>query len=222
MIYLVKRSLYYYFLMREVTDAESEAWCFIAKVFGVKPKDMKAYQKVLENQTLNDLSTIDDIDMHKNYINGFCTQTTEFGKALCEQEVIEAKALALYKIRELFGDKSVKGNRLRSLSHNYKRDHVASVLYALHLLYFNYNTACNELARNILVKELKDGKNSDAGLILLTLDKNGEREIASCLKCLPDMLLLPQMLKYLNHKYEGDGGSILQDNRTIGFGGNGI
>ena len=68
MIYLVKRSLYYYFLMREVTDAESEAWCFIAKVFGVKPKDMKAYQKVLENQTLNELSTIDDIDMHKNYI----------------------------------------------------------------------------------------------------------------------------------------------------------
>lgn len=218
MKYLTERSLYYYFLMREVTGADTEAWGFIAKNFGVKPKDVKTYENVLKDKTLDELTTIGDIEMYKNYLDGFNCNETEFGKSRCEQEAIDAKALALHKLQDLFGDALVKGNRLRSLSHNYERDHIACVLYALQVLYLNSDKECGRFAEDILTKELKEGKNSDAGFILLTLKCGDVNEVASCLKSLPDMLLRPEMLKYLTKQYgSGNGEIIFKDKRPIGF-----
>lgn len=220
MKYVIGRALYFYFLMREVTDADAGAWVFIARHFGVKPKDIKTYEKVLENRTLEDLTTTDDIEMYKNYLNGFWCKENEFGKSECEQEAITAKALALHKMQELFGDVHIRGNRLRSLSYIYERDHKACVLYALQVLYLNSEKECGIFAEEILKKELKEGKNSDAGLILLARKCGNEDEIVSCLKGLPDMLLCPDMQKYLTKQYgKGSGEVIYKDKRTIGFGG---
>lgn len=216
MRYLSDRSLYYYFLMREVTDAGTEAWGFIAKNFGVKSKEIKAYESVLSDRTLDDLTTIGDIEMYKNFLNGFCVNETEFGKSRNEQDAIEAKALALHKIEGTFGETLIKSNRLRSLSHNYERDHVSSVLYALQLMYLNSNKECARFAEGILSKELKEGKNSDAGLILLNMKEGGKSEIVTTLKSLPDLLLRPDMQKYLS-KQCGSGVIILNDKPTIGF-----
>ncbi len=218
MKYLTERSLYYYFLMREVTDVGIDGWSFIAKIFGVKPRTAKTYEPVLTNSALDVLATIDDIDMYKNYLNGYCVADNEFGKSKCEQEVIDSKALALHKLQELFSDTFIKGNRLRSLSHNYESDHVASVLYAIQMLYLNDDKQCGKFAEELLTKELKEGKNSDAGLILLKLEKKNTAETAARLRSLPDMLLRPDMLKYLTKQYgKSNGESIFNDKRTIGF-----
>lgn len=220
MKYLIERSLYYYFLMQEVTGSDINVWGFIAKNFGVKPKEIKAYESVLADDTLDELATIDDIEMYRNYLNGFCCNATEFGKARCEQDAIDAKALAILKIQSLFGDSHFKGNRLRSLSHNYERDHIAAVLYALRVLYANGSRSCGKFAESILTTELKEGKNSDAGLILLNLNSGKPAEIAACLKSLPDMLLRPDMLKYLTKHYGcASENIVINDVRTIGFGG---
>ncbi len=217
MKYLTERSLYYYFLMREVADADEAAWGFTAGCFGVKNKDIKQFEKVVANKTLDELETTGDIEMYGNYLNGFFGNAADFGKAACEREAIDAKALAIHKLQELFGDSIVKNNRLRSLSHNYERDHVATVLYALQLLYLNGNGEFGRFAESILTRELKEGKNSDAGLILLTLKKQEAEQTAACLKTLPDMLLRPDMLKYLTAQYGSGNGIILKDKPVIGF-----
>lgn len=218
MKYLTERSLYYYFLMREVTDVGVEGWSFIAKSFGVKPQTVKAYEGVLTNPLLDELSTIDDVEMYKNYLTGYCVSDNEFGKSQREQEVIEMKALALNKLKELFNNSPMKGNRLRSLSHRYERDHIASVLYAMQVLYLNEDKQCEKFAEELLTKELQEGQNSDAGLILLTLKNANASDTVTRLRGLPDMLLRPDMLKYLTKQYgNGSGESIFKDKRTIGF-----
>ena len=68
-----------------------------------------------------------------------------------------------------------------------------------------------------MTRELNEGKNSDAGLILLTLKKGDASKTAACLKALPDMLLRPDMLKYLNAQYGSGNGIILKDKPVIGF-----
>ena len=216
MKYLTERSLYYYFLMGEVTDADGSAWNFIAKNFGVKPKDIKAYEDTLSNKTLTELTTPNDIEMYRNYLNGFCRDLSEFGKTSNEQDAINAKALALHKSQEIFGDMRIKNNRLRRLSHNYGDDHIGSVLYALQMLYLNSEKECVRFAEEILTKELEDGKNSDAGLVLLRLKSDEANDVAARLKSLPDMLLRPDMLKYLTEQY-GSGEIIFKDKRVIGF-----
>lgn len=218
MKYLTERSLYYYFLMREVTNAGVDGWSFIAKNFGVKPKTIKTYEAVLKNPVLDDLATIGDVELYLNYLNGFCNVENEFGKSKCEQEVIDMKALALHKMQELFGENLIKSNRLRSLSHNYERDHVASVLYAMQMLYLNDDKQCGKFAREILTKELEEGKNSDAGLILLKLENGETAETVNSLRSLPDMLLRPDMLKYFTRHYgKSSGESIFKNKRVIGF-----
>lgn len=216
MKYLTERSLYYYFLMRGVADAEGDCWGFVSKAFGVKPKTARAYEAALADPTLDELSTVGDAEMYKNYVNGFCCPATEFGKTDCESEALDAKTLALHKISALFGESPVAGGRLRSLSHIYEGDHVASVLYALQILYLNDDAECVSFAENILVKEFEEGKNSDAGLILLRLKDGDVNETASRLKGLPDMLLRPDMLKYLVRQY-GGGDVVIKNKRTIGF-----
>ncbi|MDE6585908.1 MAG: hypothetical protein K2K80_04435 [Clostridia bacterium] len=218
MKYLTERSLYYYFLMREVADVGVNGWSFIAKNFGAKPKEIKTYEAVLTNSALDDLCTTDDIEMYGNYLNGYCVADTEFGKSKCEQDAIAAKALALHKQQELFSDSLIKGNRLRTLSHNYERDHIASVLYAIQMLYLNENKQCKKFAKELLTKELKEGKNSDAGLILLNLESVDTCDTVNILRSLPDMLLRPDMLKYLAKQYGSAGGeNLFKDKRTIGF-----
>lgn len=218
MKYLTERSLYYYFLMREVTDIGVEGWSFIAKNFGVKPKEIKTYESVLANPVLDELCTVNDIEMYKNYLNGYCIDDKEFGKSKSEQQAIEAKALALHKRQELFSDFLIKGNRLRSLSHKYERDHIASVLYAMQMLYLNDDKQCEKLAKDLLTKELKEGENSDAGLLLLKLESENANDTVARLRSLPDMLLRPDMLKYLTKQY-GSGSSerIFKDKLRIGF-----
>lgn len=218
MKYLTERSLYYYFLMREVADIGVEVWSFIAKNFGVKTKDIKFYETILTNPLLDELSTIADIEMYKNYLNGYCIAETDFGKGKYEQEVIDMKALALHKKQQLFSDSLIKRNRLRSLSHNYECDHIASVLYAMQMLYLNEDKQCEKFVKELLTKELKDGKNSDAGLILLKLDKKNEKDTVNSLRSLPDMLLRPDMLKYLNKQYgQSNCQSVFINKNTIGF-----
>lgn len=220
MKYLIERSLYYYFLMQEVTGSDIDAWGIIAKNFGVKLKEIKIYESVLADNTLDELATIDDMEMYRNYFNGFCSNATEFGKAKRVQEAIDAKALVILKMQSLFGDSHIKGNRLRSLSHNYERDHIAAVLYALQVLYANSSSGCGKLAENILATELKEGKNSDAGLILLNLNNSKSVETATCLKSLPDIILRPDILRYLTKQYGcASENIVINDVRTIRFGG---
>lgn len=154
--------------------------------------------------------------MYKNYLNGYCVTHTEFGKNKCEQEAIDMKMLALHKQQELFGDSQIKGNRLRSLSHNYERDHIASVLYALQMLYLNNDTQCEKFVKELLTKELIEGKNSDAGFILLKLDKDNTADIVNNLRRLPDMLLRPDIIKYLTKQYGlSDSENIFINKNTI-------
>ena len=100
------------------------------------------------------------------------------------------------------------------LSHTYDRDHVASVVYALKLIGSNTST-CPGLAEEILEKEFRAGRNSDAGLVLLRLKGENAAETAAILKDLPDMLLRPEMQEYLTEKYGSD--VTIKARRTIGF-----
>ena len=109
---------------------------------------------------------------------------------------------------------------MRPLSQHSERDHIASALYAIQMLYLNDDKQCEKFAKGLLTKELKEGKNSDAGLILLKLESENASDTVTHLRSLPDMLLRPDMLKYLTKQYgNGSGESIFKDKRTIGFGG---
>ena len=217
MIYVTERALYYYFLMQEIGEVGVDFWKFIAGLFGVKPKETKAFEKVLLNAVLAELSTIGDVEMYKNFLNGFSCAEDEFGKSKFEYEAIEAKALALHKSCSLFGDDYLKGGRLRVLSHVYEKDHFASVLYALQVLYLHDTDECEKFAESILIKELKEESNSDAGIILLNLRKDSVGETMAYLSSTPDMLLRPAVLKELKRRYGGDDGKIFRNKHTIGF-----
>ncbi|MBD5584979.1 MAG: hypothetical protein HDQ88_07850 [Clostridia bacterium] len=218
MKYFTERSLYYTFLLQEILEGEADGWSFTAKLFGVRPKEIKTYGKVLKDATLKDLTTVQDINMYRNFLNGFCTDKDEFGKRAEEVTAIEARALALHKVDTLFGDLLIKGNRLRTLSHNYERDHVGAVLYALSILHMGKNAEREQLAKEILFKELTQGKNSDAGLILLKLTEGEElKTVKSELVSTPDMLLRPDVLRRLASKYGASCKGALTRKRTIGF-----
>lgn len=218
MNYILERAVYYYFLMQEITGVGIRGWKFVAELFGVLPEDIKAYEAVLENPILAEISTVGDAKIYKNYLSGFCCEENEFGKADNEQDVIEAKALALDKICTLFGEESVKNGRLRALAHVYERDHIASVLYAIQALYLNDGDKCGKFAESILMKELKDGNNSDAGLVLLKLKNERAEEVMNLLSGTPDMILRPDLLNSLIKQFGGEGtDAAFNGKRVIGF-----
>ena len=217
MNYFTERSLYYYFMLREISEsADLQAWRFVARHFGVKPADIKYYEKLLADKTLAELSSCGNIEIHKNYITGFCHDGSEFGSSETESEILEIKLNALGKIEELFGNTRVKGMRQRSLSHKYERDHAGAVLYALNLIFVNKGGNCSRLADGILRKELTDSKNSDAGIALLRVAHEGHKEIMDGLASTPDMLLRPIELKTLMRQF-GGGNVSFNGKHTIGF-----
>ncbi|MDE7329833.1 MAG: hypothetical protein K2N30_01890 [Clostridia bacterium] len=216
MNYFLERSLYYYFLMCEIAEDGLSAWKFIASLFGVPAAKIKKFGQILKNAVLDELSAPDDIVMYKNYLAGFCRNADDFGNSEEETFVLEAKTQALIKTGGIFGGVTMKSNRLRALSHNYSRDHVASVLYALQVLRLNCDDGRKQFATNILSTELRSGNNSDAGIILLKLRRKDAAETMSALCGLPDMLLRPEVIKLLEKKYgEVRRGAI--GNRSIGF-----
>lgn len=214
MKYLEERSLFYYFLMREITDEETDVWAVVADLFGVRPEQIELYRGVLADPILDELETDDDIEMYRIYTAGYFCEAPYFGERACERNVMDAKSLAVRKAQEIFDGTQGRGNRLRVLSHTYDRDHVASVVYALKLIGSNTST-CPGLAEEILEKEFRAGRNSDAGLVLLRLKGENAAETAAVLKDLPDMLLRPEMQKYLTEKYGSD--VTIKARRTIGF-----
>lgn len=216
MNYFLERSLYYYFLMCEIADENLSVWKFIAELFGVPAAKIKKFGEILKNATLSELTVPEDIAMYQNYLAGFCRDTDDFGNSVEEQFVLEAKAQALKKTGGIFGDMTMKSNRLRALSHNYRRDHVASVLYALQVLRLNCDDDRRDFAIDILLSEFRSGSNSDAGIILLKLRRKDASEIMPVLCSLPDMLLRPEVIKRLEKKY-GEGHGRLINNRSIGF-----
>ena len=81
-------------VMREITDAEEGLWERIAALFGVDAADAAQYVPVLQDATLGELTTTDDIAMYKTFIGGFFCEKEPFGRKACEKCAIEAKALA--------------------------------------------------------------------------------------------------------------------------------
>lgn len=215
MNYVTERALYYTFLMQEICE-NGNFWAFVSERFGVDQSKVKDYGIILSNPLLSELSSLGDIEIHKNYLKGFGPEGY-FGKAKREQDVIDVKARALIKTNEIFGEDSVKGGRLRTLSHTYERSRAASVLYALVVLFYN-ETDGAEFAENLLMKELKEESNSDAGLILLNVKADGREEIVRALCGSPDMLVCPDVLKKLTERF-GGGTGLFKGKRTIGFGG---
>ncbi len=217
MNYFTERSLYYYFLMREISDdAGVQAWRFIAKNFGVKAREIKYYEKLVTDETLAELSTCGNIEIHRNYLSGYCKDESEFGYTETEREILELKHNALMKIEELFGNSRVKAMRQRSLSHKYERDHAGAVLYALNLLFVNRDGDCRQLVESILRKELTDSKNSDAGIALLHVVQEGHKDIMDELALTPDMPLRPIEMKVLSRQFGG--GNVSHGGKhTIGF-----
>lgn len=214
MKYLEERSLFYYFLMREITDEETDVWAVVADLFGVRPEQIGLYRGVLADPILDELETDDDIEMYRIYTAGYFCEPPYFGERASERNVMDAKSLAVRKAQEIFDGTQGRGNRLRVLSHTYDRDHVASVVYALKLIGSNTSTGPG-LAEEILEKEFRAGRNSDAGLVLLRLKGENAAETTAVLKDLPDMLLRPEMQEYLTEKYGGD--VTIKARRTIGF-----
>ena len=217
MLYKKQRALYYHFLMQEIGEVAGGSWKFVADYFGLSPEEVNEYEKALSNSVLAELSTICDVDIYRNYLHGFLCEEDEFGKSKIEQEVIEAKALALHKMLSLFGENSIKSNRLRALSHNYENDHIAAVLYALQILYLNDGSESESFAEKILMRELNECNNSDAGLVLLRLKRDKAEEIMTCLSGTPDMLLRPDVLKELIKEYGKGADTGFKSKRPIGF-----
>lgn len=217
MEYLVDRSLFYYFLMREITDAGKEVWSTIANDFGVSPKLIKNYEAALQEPVLVELVTPEDIEVYKNFTSGFFFKGPCFGKSAIESDTIDSKLLALQKIQQLFGYAKIKKDRLLALSHIYENDRAASILYALQIIHFNKDKNCCSYAEDILSKELFEEKNSDAGFILLQLKKEDAVRTVSCLKSLPEMLIRPEIMKYLTDKYGGSNEIIIKGKLPIGF-----
>ncbi|MDE7379639.1 MAG: hypothetical protein K2N14_01180, partial [Clostridia bacterium] len=210
----IERSLYYYFLMCEVTDAGVQNWRFIAKCFGVKAKDVKYFEGLLSNPVLAELATVGDVEMHKNYLDSFCRDREEFGCDEVEREILNVKGLALHKIAETFSTMQVKSKRLIALSHKHGQDHAAAVLYALSVLMLNPDAESKSVAENILYKELVNCHNSDAGIVLLRVSANPE-QIMSELASAPDMLLHPDEIKLLSRQYGKC--TAVKSRHTIGF-----
>lgn len=216
MNYFTERSLYYYFMMAEITEVGARDFKAIAQKFGVNTREAGRYTAALSHETLLQLTTPDDVAMYVNYLEGYCDDETEFGKSERERAVLGLKELALRKICSMFDDAGVKGNRLRTLSHCYHRDHIASVLYALQVLLLNADESSVHFAIDILEGELNEGKNSDAGLVLLQLREEKSETLERIAKA-PDMLLRPTVMGQLRKRYHWNGRRVMDRKRAIGF-----
>ena len=216
MNYFARRSLYYYFLMSEVAGGDKvSAWRFVAGKFGLKEDDAERLAKILENGTLNKLSSCYDIFTYKNFLGKYCKDEGEFGKSEEEAGVLDCKFEALEKLSKLFDKTPVNGKMLGSLAHKYEANHTAAVLYALCLLYLNGDEETAGFAREILLNELRNGKNSAAGMVLLNVDGVDKGEVMGYLSEMPDMRVLPDVLGALT-KIHG-GGEKTVKKRVIGF-----
>ncbi len=216
MNYITERALYYNFMMQEVCEANNSSWKFLADCFGVDPKKAKEYAEILQNPIFGELSSLGDIEIYKNYLSGF-GQDNGFGVSGREQAVIDVKAHALLKINDIFGENSIKSGRLRTLSNYYEKDRVASVVYALAVLYLNGEDEGREIAVNILMRELNEENNSDAGLLLLNIKPQSREEVMSVLGGTPEMLVRPDVLKTLSKRYGNCKGTPFKGKRPIGF-----
>lgn len=215
MDYFIRKSLHYYFMMGEITETGVEAWRFIAHKFGVEDADIKAYEPVVQHETLGEILSCKDVYTYKNYLGKYCRDENEFGNRSEEMLVLDCKFKALERVHTLFNGELTRGNRLGSLAHKYETSHSAAVLYALCVLYIN-GEAGSELAKSILYKELTEGKNSAAGIVLLNTDGGNEGEIMSYLGQMPDMRVLPNEYAYLVKRH-GCGGTDFKGKRVIGF-----
>ena len=134
MNYMAERSLFYYFLMGEIGQADVGVFGTVAAMFGAVPEHISRYRALLGDPVLNELLSIDDIEAYRSYLRGYCREADCFGTSGEESEVLDVKSLALQKARQLFGEGGTKATRRYALSQIYERDHTASVLYALELL----------------------------------------------------------------------------------------
>lgn len=217
MNYFIRKSLYYYFMMNEIAEMDGEGlWSFVADKFGVGEEDKKTYAELLRSETLKQLTSCYDIFTYKNYLGKYCKDDAEFGKSAEESIILDCKYEALERITRLFDKSPLYGNMLGALSHKYEAHHTAAVLYALCLTFLNDGAEFTELARNILFKELKDGKNSAAGIVLLSMADTDAGEVMGYLEEMPDMRVLPNELNALIKRY-GDGDKAFKPKRVIGF-----
>ncbi len=215
MNYFTERAVYYWFLLNEIADADKKLWTYLSGLFAVDKKESAAYGALLGNEILAEISSVEDAETYKNYLDGYCRDGKEFGKSERERAIIETKSLALCKIAEIFGAGTSKTSRLQMLSLNYGRDTCASVLFALRLAYLSVDAELSKHAEGILTKEFRSSANCDAGLILLGLGKEGAEEIAAELMGAPEMLLRPDALKVLSARFGG--GGRFRGKRGIGF-----
>lgn len=216
MKYFLERSMFYYFLMREVADGSNECWRFVAECFGIDAETTDKYETRLSNEVLDELSTVGDIDLYRNYIGGYFNAETQFGKDECERSILDIKFLALHRAQAMFDEVKNKVNRLRLLANFYEQDRVAAVLYAMQLSISSSDKECHAFAVDILKRELNENGNSDAGLILLNMEDEDKSCIVDRLRCLPDILIRPEISLYLAERY-GGGNVILKNRHTIGF-----
>lgn len=52
MKYFLERSMFYYFLMREVADGSNECWRFVSECFGIDAETTDKYATMLSNEVL--------------------------------------------------------------------------------------------------------------------------------------------------------------------------
>lgn len=213
--YILQRALTYYFLMCEINESEDGLWEFVCDKFGIDDKDKTSIEQSLDSPTLHELKTMEDIYLYCTYLDGLCCNAAEFGKSEEERLIVDIKFAALTKTAELFERVNVKGNRIKRLSLTYKESHVASVLYALQIMFTNKNEECLKIAREVLCNELTSGNNSDAGLILLNADRTESVFKSFC--SLPDMVLQSSLLKELAEKYGMKNGGFSLSKTQIGF-----
>lgn len=216
MKYLTERGLYYYFLIREIADSGVEVWYSVARIFGIDSEMTDKYAALLGNEVLDELSTVGDIDLYKNYIGGYFNAETQFGKDECERGILDIKFLALHRAQAMFDEVKNKVNRLRLLANFYEQDRVAAVLYAMQLSISSSDKECHAFAVDILKRELNENGNSDAGLILLNIEDEDKSCIVDRLRCLSDILIRPEISLYLAERYGGSN-IILKNRHTIGF-----
>lgn len=217
MNYMAERSLFYYFLMGEIGQADVGVFGTVAAMFGAVPEHISRYRALLGDPVLNELLSIDDIEAYRSYLRGYCREADCFGTSGEESEVLDVKSLALQKARQLFGEGGTKATRRYALSQIYERDRTASVLYALELLRFFPGELVTAYAESILEREFDEGKNSDAGLILLSRREERAAELAAKLKSLSEILLRPDVVKELDNMYGGKDHAGLTAKNTIGF-----
>ena len=196
--YIETRTIFYSVLIKELTKKEfAEVYKRVSHFFACT--DNERILKVIDNPIFQQLSSVQAIVMHLNFVSAFCVDKGMLGIDAFDKEMLNAKLDALRFFESITLSDGTITPLKRIIALNKDRDIFSTLVAMVRMV----SGQCDAKTRALLCRGVKSG-DIDAGLLLLNIVSSVEekKNVIAQIKQLDDSGFYLDVIKYYLQKLE--------------------